>query len=340
MADDAGKGTPRSATCPECGAPAVEGASFCGSCGQSLTSGSAEDQPSELATASPDSEAATGENVGVSGNPRRGWKWLILPVAVGVIAGAVASVVLLSGGKGGQHPAQHSASAEKAAIDYAPAGSTPSFADGYNSATRVCKSGGWSTCIDQLQAAQSQGSTATAESYCGQIEADPSNYGGPSTGDIRSQWLQGCEAAYGYQSQSTTSPTSAGTASATPTTTTGSASTPRSVAPPSTTPRPTPTTAPVSAPVTTTPTTTEPPTTTTTQMIVMPSLIGQTWSAAEAELQSLQSTYHLEGLQWSASWNACQPGQQPQIVTATNPPAGTTIPTTGFTISVQVCENA
>lgn len=86
-------------------------------------------------------------------------------------------------------------------INYAPAGSSQSFADGYNSSTRLCLKQGWTSCAVKLARAQPN---ATAASWCSQTEQDPAIYGGPPPRDDRSQWLQGCIASFGSASTSAT----------------------------------------------------------------------------------------------------------------------------------------
>jgi hypothetical protein len=128
-----------------------------------------------------------------------------------------------------------------------------SFTDGYNSETRLCRQQGWVSCAGKLASAQP---AASPRSWCTQLEADPTNYGGPPTTDNRSQWLQGCIASFG-DSHLTTPPPSTNTTVATGSTapTAPSATDPQTSTPNSSSSQ----TPPVLTPPTSTTTTTGPP---------------------------------------------------------------------------------
>jgi len=98
-------------------------------------------------------------------------------------------------------PAKGSGSTRPASTVRIPAGSTPSFADGFRTRTQLCKDLGWPSCL-----AQASSAGAAASGWCAQEASAPASYGGPSSSDITAQWIAGCDAALGIAS-STTNPT-------------------------------------------------------------------------------------------------------------------------------------
>lgn len=76
----------------------------------------------------------------------------------------------------------------------APPGSSKSFADGYDSMTRICTNpnAGFKSCSAYAAAAGSY-----VNGYCPQIEEDPPIYGGPQPGDNVAEWFAGCQTALG-----------------------------------------------------------------------------------------------------------------------------------------------
>ena len=98
-------------------------------------------------------------------------------------------------------PARGSGSTGPASTAQIPAGSTPSFADGFRARTQLCESGGFTSCL-----AEASSAGAAASGWCAQEASAPAGYGGPSSSDITAEWIAGCDAALGIAS-STTNPT-------------------------------------------------------------------------------------------------------------------------------------
>lgn len=263
----------RNGYCTHCEVKAVEGASFCTSCGLSLTRQASSTTP---VTTEDSAGRATGRVVKSAGSR----KWIVLSIVLVIlIAAGVAAAVGL---KSSTTPTRAASSKEPVmtttTINYAPAGSTHSFADGYNSETRLCKPG-WPSCAAKVQSA----GVTVASGWCTQLVQDPPLYGGPTPSDNHAQWLQGCNDALGLSASRSVS----GPATPTTSVTVGSSAQPTTTGPPSTQ------TAPPSLAA---PTNTAAPTTTafsaSEQMFLnsvqaqLPGITGDGGTAAPAELVS------------------------------------------------------
>jgi hypothetical protein len=193
--------------CKHCGAERVLGASSCAACNAPFTE-------SSVPTSAAAPVELTGQGPAVAAGSPKHRRWLIMAAVALVVSGGVAAGSVLTGSNGNRK----SVPLKTAVTNYAPSGSSPSYADGYNSAEHICRDNGWSSCVIALENTQGSDSAATIDSYCKQIEAAPHNYGGPSADDNQSQWMQGCLYAYGSQQEASpaSAPSSSGSASVSP----------------------------------------------------------------------------------------------------------------------------
>jgi hypothetical protein len=124
----------------------------------------------------------------------------VAALAAGVIAAAIthahsngASLSNNQHSSGGDRASTVGSGETTTTVNYAPAGSSHSYADGYDSNEKLCREQGWGSC----KAKAASVSLSTAEGWCPQLEGAPGIYGGRPPGDDATQWLAGCNASLG-----------------------------------------------------------------------------------------------------------------------------------------------